>query len=212
MSDVVCPWCIVGYRQLQTALQNADLTADIHWHPFELNPQMPAEGQNLREHIMEKYGQTRADSDQNRQHLRAVGQTLGIAFNFTDESRIYNTYDAHQLMHWADTQGKKHDLKLALMHAYFTEQLDIANRERLVEIASQQGLDSNKAADVLNHQRYADAVRQEEQLWTSRGIQGVPAVILNNKYLLSGAQGVDNFQAALVQVNQEMQTETKVPG
>lgn len=203
VSDVVCPWCIIGYRQLQQALEQSGIEADIHWHPFELNPDMPAEGEQLREHIMRKYGSSAEDSEKNRSQLISLGAELGIEFNFSDESHIRNTFDAHQLMHWADTQGLKNALKQSLFLAYFTEELDVSDRAVLIDRAASVGLDKNEAASVLTDQRYADTVRENEQLWLSRGIQGVPAVILAEKYLLSGAQGIENFSAALRQVQAE---------
>jgi len=203
VSDVVCPWCIIGYRQLQQALEQTGIEAEIHWHPFELNPDMPAEGEQLRDHVMRKYGSSAEDSDKNRQQLVQVGAELGIDFNFSEESHIRNTYDAHQLMHWADTKGLKNDLKQSLFMAYFTEELDVSDRKVLVERAASVGLDAVEAAAVLEDQRYAEIVRENEKLWVSRGIHGVPAVILDEKYLLSGAQGVENFSAALKQVEAE---------
>lgn len=204
VSDVVCPWCIVGYRQLQQALDATGIEADIHWHPFELNPDMPPEGEQLRDHIIRKYGSSAEESKKNRDRLVAVGVELGIDFRFDDESHIRNTFDAHQLMHWAEeTKGRKNALKQALFHAYFTEQLDVSDRGVLVDTAVNLGLDREEANAVLEDQRYAQTVRDNEQLWLSRGIQGVPAVILENKYLLSGAQGVQNFTAAIQQVQSE---------
>lgn len=203
VSDVVCPWCIIGYRQLQQALEQTGIEADIHWHPFELNPDMPPEGEQLRDHIMRKYGSSVEDSNKNREQLVNIGAELGIEFNFSDDSHIRNTYDAHQLMHWADTQGLKNDLKQSLFLAYFTEGLDVSDRQVLIERAVSVGLDETEAKAVLEDQRYADTVRENEKLWISRGIQGVPAVILDEKYLLSGAQGVENFSAALKQVEAE---------
>ena len=203
VSDVVCPWCIIGYRQLQQALEATGTEARIHWHPFELNPDMPAEGEQLRDHIMRKYGSSAEESESNRSRLAEIGAELGIEFKFDDTSRIRNTFDAHQLMHWADTLGRKNELKQALFQAYFTEQLDVSDRSVLVEKAVSLGLDRDVATQVLEDQRYADEVRRNEQLWVSRGIQGVPAIILAEKYLLSGAQGVENFSAAIKQVEAE---------
>lgn len=204
VSDIVCPWCIVGYRQLQQALEATGTEAEIHWHPFELNPDMPPEGEQLRDHIIRKYGSSVEESESNRRRLVEIGAELGIVFNFDDSSHIRNTFDAHQLMHWAETQGLKNELKQALFQAYFTEQLDVSDRQVLIEKAVSIGLDLEEATAVLEDQRYAETVRDNEQLWVSRGIQGVPAVILAEKYLLSGAQGVENFSAAIRQVQAEV--------
>lgn len=203
VSDIVCPWCIIGYRQLTKALDSCGLTVDIHWHPFELNRDMQPEGEHLRDHMMRKYGSTVEQSEQNRAHIVSVGASLGIEMNYNEQSRIYNTFDAHQLMHWAYTLNRKHDLKLALMQAYFTEQLDISARQVLIDTAASIELPVEEATAVLEDQRYAAAVREDESLWTSRGISGVPAVIINDKYLLSGAQGADNFAAAIKQIQSE---------
>lgn len=201
VSDVVCPWCIVGYRQLQQALEATGTEADIHWHPFELNPDMEPEGEHLSEHMMRKYGTNQQESDSNRQRLVDVGADLGIDFKFDDTSRMYNTFDAHQLMHWAEeTQNLKSELKLALFDAYFTQKINVSDREALIDLAVGVGLDKDEATAVLDDQRYAETVRADEHLWTSRGVQAVPSVILDEKYLVSGAQGVERFTDIIQQV------------
>ena len=204
VSDVVCPWCIVGYRQLQQALEATGSKAEIHWHPFELNPDMEPEGEPLLEHMMRKYRSSKQDSENNRSHLTSVGTDLGIDFRFDDASRMYNTFDAHQLMHWAEeTQNLKSTLKQALFQAYFTEQRDISDRDILIEVAANVGLNKDEARAVLEDQRYAQAVRSDEKLWISRGIQGVPAIIFEEKHLVSGAQGVERFTEIIQRVQSE---------
>lgn len=200
VSDVVCPWCVVGYRQLDEALQKSETTADIHWHPFELNPQMPAIGQNLTEHICEKYGMSAVQSQENRKKLTDIGETLGFSFAYNDSSRMVNTFRAHQLLHWAGIQGKEHELKQELFSRYFTDQLDIHDMAVLTETAAGIGLDQQEARQVLDSETYADAVRQRQAHWTNQGIQGVPAMIVNEKYLLTGAQGVENYSLMIEQV------------
>ncbi len=203
VSDVVCPWCIVGYKQLERALEATGIEAEIRFHPFELNPQMAPEGENLREHLAAKYGTTPEGSRQARDRLTAIGNELGFAFSYADDMRMVNTFRAHQLIHWADTLGRGSDLKMALFRAFFTEGADVNDIEVLVRYAAGIGLDAEEAEAVLEDGRYADAVRAEEQLWVSRGIQGVPAVILDRRYIVSGAQGVDNFSAVLKQVSEQ---------
>ncbi|WP_350431433.1 DsbA family oxidoreductase [Shewanella sp. H8] len=189
ISDVMCPWCIVGYRRLEQALsQFNDLDVNIQWHPFELNPKMGPEGQHLGEHIAEKYGSTPEQSAQNRQRLTQMGADLGFEFNFSDSSRIYNTLQAHQLLYWAAESGKQTELKLALFSSYFTEQKNPDDIEVLIEAAAQVGLDANEARAVLTDKRFEAAVKEEEQLWIGRGIQAVPAIVFNQQYLISGAQ------------------------
>ncbi len=205
VSDVVCPWCIVGYKQLEQALEQSNITADIHWQPFELNPTMPAEGQNLQEHIAEKYGSTKEQSAENRQRLTSLGESFGFEFNFTDDSRMVNTFKAHQLLHWAGLQSSQHEhkLKLAMFKAYFTEKQHISDDEVLVGIVSSAGFDKDEALKVLQEQTYASEVRSRQQHWTNNGITGVPAMVFRDKYLVTGAQGVDNYVAVVKQVLEE---------
>ncbi len=200
VSDVMCPWCIIGYRQLASALEASDTEYELHWHPFELNPNMPAEGQNLREHLVEKYGVTPEQSEQNRAQMTKLGKDLEIDFRFTPDMRMHNTFDAHQLLHWAETQDRKHDLKQALFTAHFTHHRDLSNTAELADIAAEIGLDRGEALAVLSDQRFAEAVREVQNFWRSQGIQGVPAVIFDQKHLVSGAQGVENFTSILGQL------------
>ena len=203
ISDVMCPWCIVGYRQLSAALEATGTAHEIHWHPFELNPDMPPEGQNLREHIMQKYGSSLEESEQSRQHLKTLGSDLGIDFQFSDGSRMHNTFNTHQLLHWANTQERMHDLKQALFIAHFTNARDLSDNAVLADIAGEIGLDRTEALAVLDDQRYASQIRQEENFWTKQGIRGVPAVVFDRQHLVTGAQGVDNFTSILKQLAQE---------
>lgn len=200
VSDVMCPWCVVGYRQLAAALEATDTPHEIRWHPFELNPNMPAEGQNIREHLEEKYGSTKEQSEANRAHLTQVGADVGFEFRFTEDQRMHNTFNQHQLMHWADLQGRKHDLKMALFAAHFTHGRNLSDNEVLAEVASEIGLDRVEALTVLSEQRFAAEVRAAEQYWVQQGIRGVPAVIFRRRHLVSGAQGVETFTAILNQL------------
>ncbi len=200
VSDVVCPWCVVGYRQLAEALKQSGTEYEIQWHPFELNPNMPSEGQNMREHIIEKYGSSAQQSEASRQAITDAGAAVGFAFHFNDDTRMHNTFDLHQLLHWADQQGQMHELKQALFTAHFTNNRDISSHEVLADIAAETGLNRNEALEVLTDQRFANAVRAEEQSWQQQGIQSVPAVIFNERHLVSGAQGVDNFKSILKQL------------
>ncbi len=197
VSDVVCPWCIIGFLQLDKALQREGVLARLRWHPFELNPAMAAEGQNLREHIMEKYGTTAEQSQQARDRLTALGADLGFAFNFSDDSRMVNTFAAHQLLDWAEDHGRQHPLKLALFEAYFSDQKDVSDIDVLIATAERVGLDADGARNAVTSGARAAAVRQKQQFWTSRGISGVPAVVFAGKYLLTGAQGTDTYTQVL---------------
>ena len=204
ISDVMCPWCIVGYRRLEQALsQFDDLEVKLQWHPFELNPAMGPEGQHLGEHIAEKYGSTPEQSTQNRQRLTQMGADLGFEFNFSDASRIYNTLQAHQLLYWAAEAGKQTELKLALFSSYFTDQKNPDDIEVLIEAATKVGLDADEARAVLTDKRFETAVKEEEQLWISRGIQAVPAIVFNQQYLVSGAQDPDTIAELISKLTTE---------
>ena len=204
VSDVVCPWCIIGYKQLESAMAETGIDADIHWHPFELNPRMAAAGENLRAHLAAKYGTTLEGSIRARAKLTAMGAELDFAFNYADDMRIYNTFRAHQLLHWAGQQGRQHDLKMALFGAFFTDHKNIDDPHILADVAGGIGLDRNDAAAVLVAGEFAEAVREEETFWMSRGISGVPAMIFDEKYLVSGAQGVANYTSILNQVAEHL--------
>lgn len=200
VSDVVCPWCVIGYRQLAEALEQTKTPHEIHWHPFELNANMPSEGQNMREHIIEKYGSTKQESDASRVRLTDAGDEVGFEFNFNDDTRMHNTFNLHQLLHLADQQGRMHELKQALFAAHFTHNRNISDINVLADIAAETGLDRNEALAVLKDQRFAQEVREAEKHWQQQGIQSVPAIIFNERHLVSGAQGVDNYLSILDQL------------
>ncbi len=200
VSDVMCPWCIVGYRQLEQALGSLGTGAYIRWHPFDLNPAMPAEGQNLTEHITEKYGSTPAQSGENRKRLTDLGASLGFDFRFDADSRIVNTFAAHQLLDWAQAKGLQHPLKLALFEAHFTQGRDVSQHDVLVDVAASVGLDPAEAQEMLTSGSHAAETRNSEQFWTSRGISGVPSMIFDGRYLLTGAQGSETYAQLLKKV------------
>lgn len=200
VSDVVCPWCIVGYRQLMQAAKDTGTELDVHWHPFELNPNMPPEGQNLVEHVMEKYGTSKTESEANRDRLTSVGQQLGFDFAFTPETRMHNTFNTHQLLHWAKEQGRGNDLKQALFTAHFTHNRDLSDDSVLADIAAETGFDRDAALTILSSQDNAQNVRAQQQHWHSQGISGVPAMIFKSKYLVTGAQGAENYAGIFKQL------------
>ena len=199
VSDVSCPWCIVGMGGLEEALNRVgDLVqADIHFQPFELNPTMPPEGQNIVEHISQKYGSTPAQWATNRQAIRDRASEVGFEIKTGPDSRIYNTFDAHRLLHWAEPTGKQAALKRALFAAYFTEGLSPGDHDVLAAKAQEVGLDPVEARAVLESGRYAEEVRAAERLWHERGINSVPAVVINDQYLISGGQPAAAFEKAL---------------
>ncbi|MFT5643007.1 MAG: putative DsbA family dithiol-disulfide isomerase [Janthinobacterium sp.] len=200
VSDVVCPWCVVGYRQLAEALEASGTAHEIRWHPFELNPVMPPEGQNMAEHIMEKYGSTKEQSEENRARMTEAGAVVGFEFGFADDMRMHNTFNVHQLLHWADQQERGHELQQALFAAHFTHRRNLSDDTVLADVAAEIGLERAEALAVLADQRFATEVRAAEQHWQSQGIQSVPAIIFNRRHLVTGAQGVENYTRILVQL------------
>ena len=210
VSDVACPWCAVGLNSMEQALkETADVvTADITFQPFELNPGMPAAGVNHNEHLSAVYGAGAEQLASNQKILGERAASVGMALNFTAQSRIYNTFDAHRLLHWAGTlagnPGKQRELKHALFKANFTDNLDISDREVLVRIAASVGLNAHAAREVLAALRYSAEVRHAEQLWQSRGIQGVPAIIINMKWLVSGGQPPGHFVEVFRRIAREL--------
>jgi predicted DsbA family dithiol-disulfide isomerase len=210
VSDVVCPWCAIGLKSLEKALERmaGEIQADIHFQPFELNPGMGPEGQDIVEHVTEKYGSSLAQQEQSREIIRQRGEEVGFTFDMANRGRIYNTFDAHRLLHWAEGQGEgaQRVLKEKLLEAYFTHCQDPSAREVLVRIAGEAGLDQEGAREVLASDAYADEVRQREYYWQRAGIRSVPAIVINERHLISGGQPPEVFEQALRQLAQEEET------
>jgi predicted DsbA family dithiol-disulfide isomerase len=201
VSDIACPWCVVGLRGLLTALDaiGGDV-ADIHMQPFELNPDMVPEGENTFEHVRKKYGSTPERSAAARQALTDAGARVGFAFNYSPETRIWNTFDCHRLLHWAGLEGRQLALKQALFKAFFTNQLPVNDPQVLANAAAEAGLDPNRAREILSTGQYADEVRHEEQIWIRSGINAVPSVVINGKWLIQGGQPPQVFEQALREI------------
>ncbi|MFC5373076.1 DsbA family oxidoreductase [Brevundimonas faecalis] len=208
VSDVVCPWCAVGLGGLTSALETLKpegIAADIAFQPFELNPQIAPEGENIVEHIGRKYGSTPEQSAQNREMIRRRAAEVGFDMRMGPDSRIWNTFDAHRLLHWAHETApdKQEGLKRALFTAHFTENRNITDARVLTEAAEAAGLDRAEAGEVLASGRYAQEVRGAEDLWRARGITSVPAVVVEGKYLISGGQPAAAFEEALRKIAAE---------
>ena len=202
VSDVSCPWCVIGLKALEQAADRLkdQVVLDLHFQPFELNPQMGPEGQDIAEHLHEKYGASPEQSQRNREAIAARGAELGFTFRMDQRSRIYNTFDAHRLLHWAEEQGLQLALKHALFTAYFTDGLSPASHDVLARAAGAVGLEADEARAVLASSRYAHEVREREQFYLQNGIHSVPAVIINGRHLVQGGQPVEAFEQALRQV------------
>ena len=201
VSDVACPWCAVGLASLQRALADLDgeVQAEIHLQPFELNPNLPGDGEDAGEHIMRKYRIDESQMDANRALIRERAAALGFAYNVQRGSRVWNTFDAHRLLHWAELQNNARalDLKQALLRAYFSDGENVSDREVLVRIAGDTGLDAGEARRVLDSGEYSDEVRAQERRFQQAGIHSVPATIVDNAYLIPGGQPPEVFERAL---------------
>jgi predicted DsbA family dithiol-disulfide isomerase len=200
VSDVACPWCAVGLSSLEIALARLDpkIPVELHFQPFELNPQMPPEGEDATEHLSRKYGAPPEQLAKNRQHLRERGAAVG--FTFGDRPRVWNTFDAHRLLHWAALEGKQRELKHALLEAYHTRAENPGARDVLLKAAGDVGLDTARAAEIIDSDGYAAEVRAAEHRWQQLGIHSVPAVVIDDKHLISGGQPPEVFERALAQI------------
>ena len=199
VSDIVCPWCVIGLKSLEVAIANAAdvLTAEIHFQPFELNPDMAAQGENVAEHIARKYGADPVRSKDTRDLIRSSAAELGFTMATNGDSRIWNSFDCHRLLHWAGLEGQQAALKMALFTAHFTEQNSLADPETLVDAAVAAGLEGDAARRVLVSGAYIAEVRSDERHWREQGISAVPAIVIDGKYLISGGQPVAAFEKAL---------------
>lgn len=208
VSDIACPWCAVGLASLEQAIARVrdEVSVELHFQPFELNPHMVAEGEDIVEHLMKKYQLSPEQVAQNQERIAERGAELGFVFNKAGRKRIYNTFDAHRLLHWAETDvdgNAQHRLKRALLEAYFTLAENPSSHAVLVAAAERAGLDGQRASEILAGDEFGHEVRQREQLYLSQGIQSVPSVILNGRYLVQGGQPVEMFEQALREVAQQ---------
>ncbi|SIS73692.1 Predicted dithiol-disulfide isomerase, DsbA family [Neptunomonas antarctica] len=199
VSDVVCPWCIIGYKHLEAAINELGLQdrVEIEWQPFELNPDMPEQGEELRAHVLRKYGATRDDSEKARANISALGAEYGFTFDYFEEMKIVNTRDAHLLLDFAHEQGLQHQLKQRLFVAFFTEHKDVSNRAILLEEAQSVGLDTAAAALALDDTERRRHVLNQEAQWQQQGISGVPTVIFNRSSAMTGAHPQSTYKDVL---------------
>ena len=205
VSDVACPWCAIGLKSLEAAMARVGegLQVELHFQPFELNPQMAAEGEDTTEHLVRKYGMTAEQVAKNGEGIRARGESLGFEFRMDRRRRMLNTFDAHRLLHWAGLSGQETQvaLKHALLRAYFTEGGDVSSADVLVGLAEEVGLEGVRARELLASGEYADEVRAQERFYQEQGITAVHSVIFKDRHLLQGGQPVETFESALRQLS-----------
>ncbi|NWB29100.1 DsbA family oxidoreductase [Pseudomonas gingeri] len=203
ISDVVCPWCALGVTALEQAIANlaGEIPVELTFKPFELNPDMPAEGEHAVQHMMRKYGRSAEEVAAGKQMLMTRGEAIGFHFDLEKRSHFYNTFDAHRLLLWALQQGRQIELKRALLRAYFSEGQNPSDRETLVRLATEAGLDATATREVLASAAFADEVRELEGFYRQRGINSVPAMILNERHLVSGSQSIAYYEQMLREIS-----------
>ena len=208
VSDVSCPWCAIGLHALEQAAERAkdDVQVELHFQPFELNADMSASGEDVIEHLHRKYGAPEEQMRKNQQAISERGAAVGFTFNMDKRSRIYNTFDAHRLLHWLEEEGTpaaQTALKHALFSAYFTEGENPGDAAVLLRLVRELGLDEARAKAILELDEYAEDVREREAFYHQHGINSVPAVIINDQHLIQGGQPVEVFEQALRQIAQQ---------
>ncbi|MFD2166954.1 DsbA family oxidoreductase [Thalassotalea euphylliae] len=205
ISDVVCPWCIIGYKHLEAAINELGIQdqVDIEWQPFELNPDMPPEGEGLRAHVARKYGSSKADSDRARSNITQHGAEYGFTFNYFDGMKIVNTLDAHLLLDLAHQLGKQTEMKMRLFSAFFTEQKDVSDREVLLTEAESVGIERGLVEQTWADDTALERVKSLELQWQQMGVSGVPTVVFNRKTGLTGAQPQEAFKQVLLELMEE---------
>ncbi|WP_394242306.1 DsbA family oxidoreductase [Vibrio astriarenae] len=199
ISDVVCPWCVVGYKHLEAAIKELDLQeqVEIEWQPFELNSDMPVEGENLRAHVARKYGASREDSDRARTEIAQRGAEYGFKFDYFEEMKMVNTLDAHVLLEYAKSLGLQTELKLRLFSAFFTEHKDVSDREVLLSEVQAVGIDVQGATEALANESLKEEIRSTEAQWHQMGISGVPTVVFNRESAVTGAHPQESYKQIL---------------
>ncbi len=202
ISDVMCPWCLIGYKRLEKAITEMGIEdrIEIEWHPFELNPAIPAGGEDLCEYLGKKYGITMADSIRFQDEMTRLGAELGFTFDFFEGMKIVNTRDAHLLLEYAREFGKQTELKMRLFEAFFGEQKDVSDRDILAHEAQRVGLNVDEALARLDDPAAQDRIQARESSWHSMGVSSVPTMIFNRSSALIGAQPVDDYKAALAEL------------
>jgi len=203
VSDVACPWCAVGLNALERALEDIgdDIEIELHFQPFELNPTMAPEGEDTVSYLARKYGLTSQQIALNQAAIRDRGAAVG--FSFGPRSRVWNTFDAHRLLCWAETAGHQRELKHALLEAYHTDDRNPGAHDVLLDLVAEVGADVETAREILAGDAYADEVRDRERFWQQAGISAVPSVIVDQRHLIQGGQPPEVYERALRQIAAE---------
>ncbi|WP_339924807.1 DsbA family oxidoreductase [uncultured Cyclobacterium sp.] len=202
VSDVVCPWCTIGYKRLEKAISELGIAdrIDLEWQPFELNPNMPAKGQDLHEHIAEKYGSTMEQQKASQETMTDAGEELGFTFDYFEGMRMSNTFEAHVLLEYARKFGRQTELKMRLTKAFFSERKDVSDRAILKEALMDVGLNADEALAKLEDQEARKEVRNKQAYWQNVGVRSVPTIVFDGKSAVTGAQPIDVFKKVLTEM------------
>ena len=206
ISDIACPWCVIGLRNMEAALAaiGDEIEAYIRFEPFELNPDMPAQGMDRADYFASKYRIAPEEAKRRGGEIRARAEQAGFTMNTGESFRVYNTFDAHRLLEWAMEEGRQRALKHALFAAYFTDGKNVSDHETLAQIAESVGLDGKRAREILAGNDYAGHVRQSQSHQRGRGVQSVPTIIVNGEYVINGGQPPETFEKAFRHIASEV--------
>lgn len=199
VSDVVCPWCTIGYKRLEKAISELKIQdqVEIEWQPFELNPNMPAEGQNVNEHITEKYGSTPEQQSASKQVMVTAGKELDFTFDYFDDMRMVNTFEAHILLEYAKDFDKQTELKMHLTTAFFSKRKDVSKRDILNQALLEVGLNTQEGMALLDNKEAQNEIRNKQNYWKGLGVNSVPTIVFDKKSAVSGAQPIATFKQVL---------------
>lgn len=205
VSDVVCPWCTIGYKRLEKAIEELDVKdqIEIEWQPFELNPNMPKEGQNVVEHITEKYGSTIEQQNESKRNMTEIGADLGFKFDYFDDMKMVNTFDAHVLLEYAKDFDKQTELKMTLTKAFFSDRKDVSEKEILKEALLEVGLNADEGLAKLDDEKARLEVRNKQNYWKNLGVNSVPTIVFDRKSAVTGAQPIATFKQVLTELIKE---------
>ncbi len=202
VSDIACPWCAIGYARLERAMEQLapEFEFTVKWHAFELNPDHRGEGEPILPALARKYGRSESEMRANQTQMMGIATELGLNFEKMQERFTCNTFDAHRLVKWADEQGQSTAMKQALFEAYFGRAEAVSEPEVLLRCVEAAGLEPESARAVLETDQYARTVREDEARYQQAGISSVPAFVINDRYLISGAQEPESLVQAFREI------------
>jgi predicted DsbA family dithiol-disulfide isomerase len=199
ISDVVCPWCVIGYKRLEKAIAEMGIQnqVEISWQAFELNPNMPLEGEDILDHVKRKYDSSPEQWRNSQVNMIRLGKEVDFTFNFIEGKRIVNTRDAHILLAYAKEAGKQTELKMRLFEAYFSQGKNVSDRQILLEEIENIGLDTDVAKERLENDDSRNQLMDQETFWRNKGISSVPTIVFNQSGSLTGSQSVAVYKQVL---------------